>query len=237
MQNVQLITRELINEMLTPEEEREWMTHIAQLPKHEIEEAREHMVAARVITQALVRLMNDGAAPECEAVQKLVIQSNQLTVRYHLRERLLARGNWNEDVAKKVNALGVRLVMKTAASDGSIPEAMVLEFCYRARKVSSWGKALDAIVAEAIALGERNAGARSVATQSLAERLVDVCEEASLGDPVLYGRWYVEFGGTPTGDCGAWAPVDEQHRKAWALLIEAVETSRHPAGLRAAAAW
>lgn len=235
MQNLHLITRELINEMLTPEEEREWMTHTAQLPKHELEEAREHMVAARVITQALVRLMKEGAAPESEAVQKLVIQSNRLTVRYRLRERLIARGNWNEDVTKKVNALGVRLVMKAAASDGSISEAEVFEFCHRARKVSSWGKALDAIIAEATTLNERNAGARSVAAQSLAQRLIDVCEEGSLGDPVLYGRWYVEFGATPVGD--AWVPVDEPQRKAWALLIDAVEASRHPAGLRAAAAW
>jgi hypothetical protein len=235
MQNLHLITRELINEMLTPEEEREWMTHIAQLPKHEIEEAREHMVAARVVTQALVRLMNEGAAPESEAVQKLLLQNNQLTVRYRLRERLMARGNWNEDVTKKVNALGMRLVMKTAASDGSVPEGEVLAFCHRARKASKWGKTLDEIVAEAIALDERNAGAQSVAAQSLAQRLVDVCEEGSLGDPVLYGRWYVEFGATPEGD--AWVPVDERNRKAWALLIDAVEVSRHPAGLRAAAAW
>ena len=51
MQNLQLITRELINEMLTPEEEREWMTYTAHLPKHELEEAREHLVSAGVLTK------------------------------------------------------------------------------------------------------------------------------------------------------------------------------------------
>ena len=234
MQNLQLITRELINEMLTPEEEREWMTHLAQLPKHEIEEAREHMVAARVITQALVRLMNEGAAPESDAVQKLLVQNNQLMLRYRLRERLVTRGNWNENVTRKVHALGLRLVLKTAA-DGSVPESKVFDFCCEARKVSKWGKALDAIVAEAIALDARNAGARSTAAQVLAQRLVDVCKECSLGDPALYGRWYIEFGKTLAGD--AWVPVDEPHRKAWTLLIDAVEASRHPAGLRTAAAW
>src|SRR5689334_5154504 len=106
MHNMQLITRELINEMLTPEEEREWMTHTAHLPKGEMDEAREHLLSARVITQALVQLMNEGAKPEDEAVQKLLVQNNQLMQRYRLRERLTARGNWNEAIAKKVHALG-----------------------------------------------------------------------------------------------------------------------------------
>src|ERR1041384_1058350 len=109
MQNLQQMTRELINEMLTPEEEREWMTYTAHLPKEELEEAREHMVSARVITQALVRLMNEGAPPESEPVQKLLLQNNQLMLRYRHRERLITRGSWNEEVTRKVHALGLRL--------------------------------------------------------------------------------------------------------------------------------
>ncbi len=235
MQNLQLITRELINEMLTPEEEREWMTYTAQLPKHEIEEAREHLFAARVITQALVRLMNEGAAPESEAVQKLLVQNNQLMLRYRLRERLVTRGNWNENVTRKVHALGMRLVLKTAAPDGSVPESKVFDFCCQARTASKWGKELDDIAAEAVALEARNAGAHTTSAQVLAQRLIEACEEYSLGDPVLYGRWYIEFGKMLAGDC--WVPVDEAHRKAWTLLTDAVEASRHPAGLRTAAAW
>ena len=235
MQTVQLITRELINEMLTPEEEREWMTHLANLPKQEVEEAREHLFSACVITQALVRLMNEGAAPESAAVQKLLVQNNQLMLRYRLRERLITRGNWNENVTRKVHALGMRLVLKTAAPDGSVPESKVFDFCCQARKVSKWGQALDEIAADAVALETRGAGAHSTAAQVLARRLVEACEKYSLGDPVLYGRWYVEFGKMLAGD--AWVPVDECYRKAWTLLVDAIEVSRRPAGVRAAAAW
>ena len=236
MNNLQLITRELINEMLTPEEEREWMTHNAHLPKEEMEEAREHLLSASVITQALVQLMNAGAKPEDEAVQKLLMQNNQLTQRYRLRERLARRGNWNETIAKKVHALGMRLVLKTATPvDGSIPESKVLEFCSRAHKVSKWGQALDEISAEAAMLCDRGAEAHSNSAQALAQRYIEVCRRYSLGDPTVYGRWFVQFAKVLVD--GAWVPVNERQRGAWALLLDAVEASRQPAGLRTAAAW
>ena len=235
MQNLHQMTRELINEMLTPEEEREWMTYTAHLPKEELEEAREHMVSTRAITQALVRHMNEGAAPESEAVQKLMLQSNQLMLRYRHRERLVTRGNWNEEVTRKVHALGMRLVLKMATAESGVSESEVFNFCCLARKASKWGKALDEISADAVALDGRNASAQSGAVQGLAQRYAAICRDYSLGDPVLYGRWYIEFGRMLAGN--AWVPVDERHRKAWTLLIDAVETAGRPAGMRAAAAW
>jgi hypothetical protein len=221
--------------MLTPEEEREWMTYTAHLPKHELEEAREHLVSARVITQALVRLMKEGATPESDAVQKLLLQNNQLMLKHHFRERLVKRGVWNAAVMHKVHALGHRLVLKTSTVDDSVSEKQLLAFCAEAHKASKWTKALNEIVEQAVALNERKAGAHSHSAQALAQRLSEVCESCSLGDPVIYGRWYIEFGKKLVGD--TWHSVDERHRGAWTLLIEAVEASRRPAGMRAAAAW
>jgi hypothetical protein len=235
MQNLHLITRDLINEMLTPEEEREWMTYTAHLPKQELDEAREHLVSARVITLALVRLMKEGATPESEPVQKLLLQNNQLMLKYRFRERLVSRGVWNATVTQKVQALGHRLVLKTSTTEGGVPEDQLLAFCGKAHKAAKWRQALDAIAAEAISLNERNAGPHSAGAQALAQRLSEVCETALLGDPALYGRWYVDFGRMPS-DAGL-VPVDERHRAAWTLLIEAVEASRRPAGMRTAAAW
>lgn len=235
MQNLQLITRELINEMLTPEEEREWMTYTARLPKQEMDEAREHLVSAAVILKGLVRLMKEDTAPEGEAVQKLMLRHNELMLRYRHRERLVTRGHWNEQIMRKVHALGMRLVLKMATADSGVSESEVFNYCCLARKASKWGKALDEIAADAIALDARNASAQSGAVQGLAQRYAAICRDYSLGDPVLYGRWYIEFGRMLAGN--AWIPVDERHRKAWALLIDAVESSGRPAGLRAAAAW
>jgi hypothetical protein len=236
MQDLKLITRELINEILTPEEEREWMTHTANLPKQELDEAREHLVSASVIVRTMVRLMGEGATPDSEPVQKLLLQNNRLMLRYRLRERLVARGGWNESVTRKVHTLGMRLVMKTAMPpDCGLSESKVMDFCCQARQASKWGQALDEIAAEAVALTECSAGPQSQAAQTLAERYIAACEAYSLGDPVLYGRWFIEFGKMLAGN--AWVPVDERSRGAWTMLIEAVETSRRPAGLRAAAAW
>jgi len=180
--------------------------------------------------------MNEGAKPEDEAVQKLLMRNNELTQRYHLRERLATRGNWNEAITQKVHALGMRLVLKTATPvDGSVSESKVLEFCSRAHKVSKWGQALDEISAEAAALCDRGAGPRSNAAQVLAQRYIEVCRRYSLGDPTVYGRWFVQFARVLVD--GAWVAVNERQRGAWALLLEAVEASREPAGLRAAAAW
>jgi hypothetical protein len=179
--------------------------------------------------------MKEGATPECESVQKLLLQSNQLTLRYRLRERLATRGQWNEHVTRKVHALGMRIVMKGAVPDGSVSEGRIFDFCCRARKASKWGQALDEIAAAAVTLHARNAGARSRAAQVLARRFVEVCERYSLGDPVVYGRWFIEFGRTLSDD--AWVPVDEPRRAAWTLLVEAVEASPGPAGIRTAAAW
>jgi hypothetical protein len=235
MQDMQVITRELINEMLTPEEEREWLTYTAYWPKKEVEEAREHIVSACVVVQALVRHMTEGAAPECEAVQKLLLRNNQLSMKYRLRERLAKRGEWNESIAKKVHALGLRLVIGMAAAECGVSESQVFDFCNLAKKASKWGQALEAIAAEAATLAERGAGAGSNAALALAERYIEVCEDHALGDPVVHARWFIEFGRVLVGN--AWVPVDEPARKAWTLLIDAVDELRRPAGVRPAAAW
>ena len=235
MQNLHQLTRELINEMLTPEEEREWMTHAAHLPKEELDEAREHLLSARAITSALVRLMKEGETPESEAVQKLLLQNNQLMLKYRFRERLVKRGIWNAGVTQKVHALGHRLVLNMAVTEQGIREADLLAFCSQAHKAASWRQGLEEITAEAIALNERKAGAQSPAAQALAQRLAEVCETGLLGDPVVYGRWYIDFGRMESAQ--GLVPVDEARRAAWTLLIEAVEASRRPAGMRTAAAW
>jgi hypothetical protein len=200
-----------------------------------MDEAREHLVSAAVILKGLVRLMQEYTAPESEAVQKLMLRHNELMLRYRHRERLVTRGHWNEQIMRKVHALGMRLVLKMATADSGVSESEVFNYCCLARKASKWGKALDEIAADAVALDGRNASVQSGAVQGLAQRYSAICRDYSLGDPVLYGRWYIEFGRMLAGN--AWIPVDERHRKAWTLLIDALETSGRPAGMRAAAAW
>jgi hypothetical protein len=221
MHNVQLITRELINEMLTPEEEREWLTHMATLPKAEMEEAREHFASSRAIYQAFVRLMDEGADPASDEVQRLLQRSNESAVRYRFRERLATRGDWNAPLARKVYALGKRLVLKTSVAEGSRSEAEIADFCAAAQKASKWGQLLDGLAREALSLCSRRESPESRAARKLAKRMQDICERHCLGDPLLFARWSIDFGKMQVGE--AWVRFDDAHRAAWQLLADAVE--------------
>jgi len=222
MQNVQVVARELINEMLTPEEERAWLTYTANLPKQEMAENREHFESARAITQAFVRLMQQGADPASAEVQRLLTRSNETALKYHFRERMITRDRWNPALAQKVYALGNRLIVKTSAKDVDYSESELLAFCTAARKASKWGKTLDDLVEQARALGAQGIGPESPAVQKLARRLAEVCTRYSLGDPMVYARWFTEFGKMQQGE--VWGRLDDETRAAWKLLTEAAAT-------------
>jgi len=222
--NLQVIVRELINEMLTPEEEREWHTHLATLPKDELQESREHFEAARAITLAMVRLMDDGADPASAGVQRLLRRSNETFLKYHVREKLISRDRWNSTVARKVYELGHRLVTRTSASESGRSEREIQEFCTAAHNASEWGKALDELVHEANALIAGRECPESHAVQGLASRFADLCQQHALGDPIVYARWAAEFAKPRSGHTGARA--SEKNRAAWELLIDGVAVTR-----------
>ena len=224
MLNVQVIIRELINEMLTPEEEREWHTHMASLPKDELQEGREHFEAARAITLAMVRLMDQGADPAAPEVQRLLQRCNESSLKYHIRERLISRDRWNSTVARKIYELGNRLVAKTSGSESGRSEREILDFLVAARNASEWGKALDKLVHEAKALGARRECPEAPAVQGIARRFAELCERNALGDPIVYARWAAEFGGLPPRELPAHA--QDENRTAWELLIDGLAVTR-----------
>jgi hypothetical protein len=225
MLNVQVIVRELINEMLTPEEEREWHTHMASLPKSELLESREHFEAARAITLAMVRLMDQGVDPAAAEVQRLLRRCNETALKYHFRERLISRDRWNSTVARKVHGLGHRLIAKTSASESGRSEREILDFCLAARDASEWGKALDELVHEANGLAARRECPEAPSVQALASRFATLCQHHALGDPIVYARWAAEFGERRPGETGAHL-ADDGNREAWELLIDGVAVTR-----------
>jgi len=222
--NLQVMARELINEMLTPEEEREWQTHLSTLPKDELQESREHFEAARAITLAMVRLMDEGADPASAGVQRLVHRCNESLLKYHVREKLISRDRWNSAVARKVYELGHRLIAKTSASDSGRSEREIREFCSAAHNASEWGKALDKLVHDANALAARRECPESKAVQGLASRFAELCHRHALGDPIVFARWSAEFGGAQSGE--TWVRNNEANRAAWELLIDGVAVTR-----------
>ena len=197
MSNVQQVTRTLINEALTPEEEREWNTYYAMLPPEEVAANREHFEMSRINTQELLRLMNEGADPASAEVQALIERSNGLSTRARFREGYLVRLRWNEPVARKLLKLGQRLVVTTSAPSGSDRVTMgqrFQRFLAAAHRASSAGQAMEGVFREVKALVARGEKADSAEGKVLAKRFAEICSLNHLGDPQVYALWHVEFG-------------------------------------------
>ena len=196
MSNVQQVTRTLINEALTPEEERAWTTYYSTLSPEEMALNREHLETSRTITHELVRLMLAGADPASPEVQALIEQSNEVSTRSRLREGYVARLQWNAPLTRKLAALGQRLVMTTGAPAGTdLPAAAERfpEFLSAAHRASPPGQALRGPLDEAKALVARGEKTDSEAAKLVAQRFVEVCVQYNLGSPLAYARWIVEF--------------------------------------------
>ena len=220
--NWQATARELINEMVAPDEERAWLTYLSRRPKEEGPRSREHLEATIGLMQEVRVLMETGAAPGDAAVQKLVERSNQNWLHYHLRERMLEQLGWNPSVARKMFAVGNRLILQTAVAGADLASASdVAAFFVSAVKASKWHQALEKVLDEASHARAQAADPSSAAAQSLATRLAAICEHHSLGDPVVLSRWSAAFGRTMRD--GQWVDQPESRKASWNFLAEAAE--------------
>jgi len=221
MTNLQQITRTLLNEMLTPEEERAWSTYHANLSLEEMAQQREHFESSRAITQELMRLMSAGADPASAQVQALIEGSNELSSRTGFREGYLARLKWNEPLTRKLLTLGRRLIVTTAMSDGVAPSEAgdrFSKFMFDAHRTSKAGRALGPLLAAVEALRGKGEGVESPAAKQIAEKLAEVCAQHSLGDPGVYANWCVQFGWVKQGR--DWEESFDMHRESWQFLVD-----------------
>ena len=221
MSNVQQVTRTLINEELTPEEERAWSTYYASNSPEEMAANREHFEGARAITQALVRLMNDGADPASPEVQALIERSNEMHTKAHFREGYLARLEWNAPLARKLLKLGQRVVVTTSVPSGSQLAASgrtFQRFMIDAHRASKSGQAMEGVVREARALLARREEPHAPAAKALGQRVAQICSQHNLGSPHVYARWHLEFGAIFSAPE---EPFDEKAREVWQFLADA----------------
>jgi DNA-binding transcriptional MerR regulator len=225
MTNVPQITRTLLNEMLTPEEERAWSTYYANLPPEEMAGHREHSEGSRAFTQELLRLMNAAADPGSAEVQVLIERSNELSTRTHFREGYLARLRWNEPLTRKLLTLGRRLIVTTAMS-GKVATSEASEqfakFLFDAHRESRAGRALAPLLEEARALRGKGERVDSPAAREVALRLARVCAQYGLGDPTVYANWCVQVGLIRQGR--EWEELYEVHRDSWQFLADSLES-------------
>lgn len=208
------ITRELINERLSPEEERAYMTWMAARPPDELKALREYSAAVRGIFRSLQDLRENGCEPADPEAQSLMAEWNALAVRYGLRQHMATLLEWNPVVAQKWLQVGERslsLSIAAAADDG------LWAYFGAAQAATPWHQALKKAADEAAMLAEGRTDPSSAPAGALADRLVRICTEHSLGDALVYARWAGAMQFRQSADENA------RRRSAWAYLAGALQ--------------
>jgi DNA-binding transcriptional MerR regulator len=214
------IFRELINETVTPEEERAVMTWIAARSPDEMKAIHEASPAARAVHRSLQDLREKKVDPAAPDAQALVVRENELAIRFGLRNFSTALFEWNTPVAHKWLRMGERATSRIRYSQSTAPEEGMGAYLRAAQAASPWNRALEPIVDEAAVLVDKKAQPSAAPAQTLVGRLRQICADHSLGDPLAHARWAraVQFRG-PGED-------DVRRRAGWAFLANAIEATK-----------
>ena len=191
--NMQAIVRELINQHITPEQEREWLTFWAQRQPRDVLAGQEEMATFAAIAQEFHALMKSGAAPDSAAVQEVEERSQRAWLASNLRQRQLEQLAWNPEVTRAWFALGGKLMARTAAPENVEDAARLETFMHQARMASRTTKLLTPIVLEAKRLTELGTPADDPDARSLAAKFAQVCEQEGMGDPAMHAGWIAAF--------------------------------------------
>jgi DNA-binding transcriptional MerR regulator len=221
MGNHHTIARELINEDISPDEERAYMTWMAARPPDEIKAMREYGAAVRVLFRSLQSLRDRKCEPSTPEAQSLITEWNALAVRHGLRRHMATLIEWNPVVAQKWLQVGERALSRSLAAAG---DDGLWAYFGAAQAASPWHQALNQTADEAAKLAESKVDPSSAAAVALANRLARICSDHSLGDPLVYARW--------AGAMQFRSSADENARKksAWGYLASALQA--HAEGSR-----
>jgi len=207
MTNLQAVMREMINQHITPEQEREWLTYWAQRDPGEMSMSEQARATFRLIAQEYYELMKRGAAPESDAVQEVTERSTRAWLVTSMRQRQLEQLDWNPEVTRAWFALGGKLLARSVVPDDPAAAERLVEFMKQARAASRTVRVLTPVVQEALRLHGAGIRPHAAEARKLAARYAAVCEAEGYGDPRMHARWIAEF-----------ADLPEQARAAWTYL-------------------
>jgi DNA-binding transcriptional MerR regulator len=217
MGNHHAIARDLINEQITPHEERAYMTWLAKRPPDETKAMQEYGAAVRVVFRSLQDLREKKVEPAAPEAQSLLTEWNALAVRYGLRQFMATLIEWNPVVAQKWLQVGERTLSLTIAPQQAAPNDGLWAYFGAVQEASPWHQALRQTVDEAAKLVESKEDPSSPPAITLANRLAQICSDHALGDPLIYARW--------AGAMQFRSSADENARRqsAWAHLASALQ--------------
>jgi len=191
-------TREIINQLMTAEEERAWLTWYYQTQKRRGESGRRFYETYHALTRQFAVLFERGAKPDGPEAQGLVVESNALMTACGMREYALELEAWNSKVADKWRAIGDRIYYGDPQTDAK--STGLRTFTFQAWAAAPWTAKLVAILerARACATQPRSSNRagkprKQESGDDAAARLVAdfkaLCETYGFGDPAIFARW------------------------------------------------
>ena len=207
--------RAMLNETITPDEERAVVTWIASRPPDDMKTMSESVPAARALRGDMRELLQNNADPAAAEAQALLVRENEISLRHGLRKFAAAMYEWNGPLAEKWMQVSERLTW-SETSDGP-PAEDVKAFFRAAQAASPWHRALEPIADKAAALAEKKAEPSAAPAQALAARVRQICADYALGDPLVYVRW-------ARARQSRWPAEDiARKREGWTFLANAIE--------------
>src|SRR5580658_7411648 len=170
--------RELVNEAITPQEEREYMTWWAMRPS----EAAKSMQAFSEAQQALFRVLEalrvKGTDPASPKVQAIMDRHRDLMTKHGVRKQLVELMEWNPALTRKYMAVGERFRNRILSEEKALSDPSgksLYGFFVAALRASKAGQAFRPILEEAASLTKQKVAPTSQTAQQLARRLKSVC--------------------------------------------------------------
>jgi DNA-binding transcriptional MerR regulator len=212
--NKMAIVRGLINEKLTPEEERAYHTWIASRSPEELKAVQESHPVLKAMRRSLQDLQEKQVDPAAPEVQALIVQLKEVSGRYGLLKFQNERFEWNPSIGRKLWEVEARAYWVGTNDDFAA-------YLRAANAAAPWSEALAQVTDAATKLVEQKVEPTSEPGQALAKRLAHICSDHALGDPVGYARR------TPYHPYRRSADEKENARltSAWAFLASALESA------------
>jgi len=221
MKDLATVARELLDEGLSPDEERAVMTWIAARPPEELKATTQGFLApAQAVFRSLQELRGKKVDPAAPEVQALLDEWNQIVVRCQVRSRRAAMLEWNPSIALRWQEISARTLLRGISSEQEATPGQGLWAYFRAAQAAApWYQALTQVIDEAAKLMDRKVEPASAPAQALAKRLSLICSHHALGDALLYAR------SAPVMQFLEFSEVTERKRGAWAYLASALRAS------------
>jgi DNA-binding transcriptional MerR regulator len=218
----------LLSETLTPDEFKSVMDFLK--THFDLAQVKLQLQQEAAIFMELRHLMDQGIAPESDAVQQLLVKRNELVSRYGGQERALKTIEWNPIIGIKFFSIEARTLKRMRAQPEAEHDPRVIvtpklsEFFQEANRRAPWTNPIVEIVADAKALLQKDPDPGSVEAKELVARFRNVYSQYGLGDPEVAAKlvryWEALNGEWPQS-------AGEENQAAWLFLSDAV-TRRVP---------